>query len=46
MKKIVYTKVITMFQVARKAVELGECENLEKERVDYEWIIINDWHTN
>ena len=23
--------------VARKAVELGECMNLEKERVDYDW---------
>lgn len=25
---------------------LEECWNLEKERVDYEWIIINDWHAN
>ena len=32
--------------VARKIVELGECLNLEKERVDYEWTTINNWYEN
>lgn len=37
---------LVILLVARKAVELEECWNLEKERVDYEWINVNDWYAN
>nr|DAI53829.1 MAG TPA: hypothetical protein [Caudoviricetes sp.] len=32
--------------MVRRKEECVERINLEKERVDYEWIIINDWSGN
>lgn len=52
MKKLIYTEVMTIFQrvfillVVKKIAELEEGQNLEKERVDYEWINVNDWYAN